>query len=61
MPKQLICEVYEVTAASPEEAKEKAAAETSHKRSVVFAAGSLRELPHPVHLAEVQNMFGAVE
>lgn len=57
MPKFLAYELFEVTAKDAVEAAEKAA---SRKGSVVVVAASLRELAHPVHLAEAERSFGSV-
>jgi hypothetical protein len=52
-----VYELSEVTAATPEEAKEKYEAK---KGSVVVAASSLRELAHPMHLQEAELAFGHI-
>ena len=57
MAKFLVWELSEVTAKTAEEAAEKA---KSKKKSVAFAAPSLKELIHPVHLQESVDMFGHV-
>ena len=60
MPKMLVYELYEVTADSPEDAKSAVEATSKHKKSVVVAAAALRDLAHPVHLAEAERAFGTV-
>lgn len=61
MPKMVVYELFEVSAASPEAAVEKVKDESSRKKAVVVAAASLNELAHPVHLAEAQELFGISE
>lgn len=58
MPKMVVYELFEVSAASPEAAVEKVKSESSRKKTVIVAAASLNELSHPVHLAEAQEKFG---
>jgi len=58
MPKQIVYELFEVTAASPDDAVEKVRKESSRRKSVVVAAESLGQLQHPVHMAEAQAKFG---
>jgi hypothetical protein len=56
----VVYELFEVTAASPEDAVEKVQEDSSHKKSVVVAAASLRELAHPVHLMDAETKFGMI-
>lgn len=60
MPKMVVYEVFEVTAANPEEAVEKSTKDKRSKKSVLTAAPSLRELPHPVHLLDAEAAFGSI-
>ena len=57
MAKQLVWELFEVEAETPEDAVAEVKA-NSLRTSVVSAASSLDALPHPVHLAESQEKFG---
>jgi hypothetical protein len=52
----VVYELWEVDAASPDDAKAKVE-KRSKKDSVIVAAEYLDQLPHPVHLAEAQVMF----
>jgi hypothetical protein len=56
MSKMVVYELFEVDAASPEQAKEKVS-KRSKRDSVIVAAEYLDQLAHPVHLAEAQDMF----
>lgn len=60
MPKMVVYELFEVTAANPEEAVEKAQKDARSKKSVFQAAPSLRELMHPVHLLDAEASFGSI-
>jgi hypothetical protein len=60
MPKMVVYELFEVTAASPEEAVEKAQKDARSKKSILQAAPSLRELTHPVHLLDAEAAFGSI-
>lgn len=58
MPKMVVYELFQVTAPSPEAAKEKVKAASTRRKSIIVAAESLDQLAHPVHLAEAQESFG---
>jgi hypothetical protein len=57
--KVIICEVFEVEADSIDEAVSQTRL-NSQRDSVVFGGDSLRTLPHPIHLAEVDTKFGLI-
>lgn len=60
MPKMVVYEVYEVTAADPQAAEKKAREGSSHKKSVIVGALNIREFPHPAHLQETIDAFGSI-
>lgn len=58
MPKQIVCEIYQVVADSPEDAKALAKKESGKRKVVFLAASSVDMLEHPVHSSDVKEMFG---
>ena len=56
--KMVVYELFSVNASSVEDAVAKVKAESKRRKNLIIAAPELGLLPHPVHLADAQAMFG---
>jgi hypothetical protein len=58
--KVVICEVYEIEAASVDEGVAQAQSNAATRDSAVYGAATLDVLPHPIHLQVVQDKVGYI-